>query len=57
MSVDGKIRRPIPAEERINDPANPNQVWNYRMHLTIEELMQAEKLNLQIKKMIKDTGR
>ena len=57
MAVDGKIRRAIPAEERINDPANPNQIWNYRMHVTIEELMRADDLNQQIKEMIKESGR
>ena len=57
MAIDGKLRRPIPAEERINDPSNPNQVWNYRMHLPIEELMEAENLNNQLKIMIKNAGR
>ncbi len=57
MAVDGNIRRAIPAEERINDPANPNQVWNYRMHITMEELMQAADLNHEIKLMIKESGR
>ncbi len=57
MAIDGNVRRAIPAEERINDPANPNQVWNYRMHLTIKELMQANSLNFQLKEMIKENGR
>ena len=57
ISIDGNVRRAIPAEERINDPANPNQVWNYRMHITIEELMQTDELNRQIKQMIKESGR
>jgi 4-alpha-glucanotransferase len=26
--------------ERINDPVNPDHVWNYRMHITIENLQQ-----------------
>ena len=57
IAIDGNVRRAIPAEERINDPANPHQVWNYRMHLTIEELMQADNLNDQLKQIIKDSGR
>ena len=57
MAIDGNVRRAIPAEERINDPANPSQVWNYRMHLPVEELMQANNLNLQLKQMIKESGR
>lgn len=57
MAIYGKVRRAVPAEERINDPANPNQVWNYRMHLTIEELMKSNSLNIQLKEMIKESGR
>ena len=57
LSIDGKLRRPIPSEERINDPSNPNQVWNYRMHITLEELMKADELNQQIKSMIIESGR
>ena len=57
MAIDGNIRRAIPAEERINDPANTSQIWNYRMHKTIEELMQADEMNQQIKQMIKESGR
>ncbi len=57
MAIDGNIRRAIPAEERINDPANLSQVWNYRMHLTMEELMQADNLNHQLTQIIKESGR
>ena len=57
MAIDGNVRRTIPAEERINDPANPNQIWNYRMHVTIEKLMEADDMNHQIKEMIKESGR
>jgi 4-alpha-glucanotransferase len=57
MAIDGNVRRAIPAEERINDPANPNQIWNYRMHVTIEKLMEADDMNHQIKEMIKESGR
>ncbi len=57
ISIDGNVRRAIPSEERINDPSNPNQVWNYRMHVTLEDLMQADEMNKQLKQMIKESGR
>ena len=57
LAVNGKIRRPIPAEERINDPSNAEQIWNYRMHVTLETLMEQEDLNSEIKEMILEAGR
>lgn len=48
----------IPAEkERINVPSNPNHFWNYRFHLTLEQLQQNNKLNHLIKGMVLSSGR
>ncbi len=49
LAVDDSIRREDAAAERINDPSNPNQHWCYRMHLTLEELLSAEKFNDAVK--------
>ena len=57
LSINGNIRRPNPTEERINDPANPDQVWNYRMHINLENLIEEKQLNNEIKTMIKQSGR
>ena len=57
MSVDGQLRNPNVAEERINVPANPRHYWRYRMHLTLEQLMAADDLNNKIRQMIADSGR
>ena len=57
LSVNGKIRRPHPGEERINDPADKDQVWNYRMHITLEELLRQNDFNDTIKKAVKESGR
>lgn len=57
LSIDGKLRNPNVNDERINVPANPRHYWRYRMHLTIEELMQADELNNKIKSLITNTGR
>lgn len=57
MSIDDKWRNPNVQEERINIPANPKHYWRYRMHLTIEQLIEAESLNEKIKKLIGQTER
>ena len=57
MSIDEKWWNPNVQEERINIPANPKHYWRYRMHLTIEQLLNAESLNNSIKKLIDQTGR
>jgi len=51
------LRNPNAQEERINVPANPRHYWRYRMHLTLEQLMQADGLNEKIKSLIANTGR
>jgi 4-alpha-glucanotransferase len=40
----------MPSEERINDPANPKNYWQYRMHLTLEDLLS----NHAFKKIVLD---
>lgn len=48
LSMDGKLRRENPQEERINVPANSRHYWRYRMHLTLEELLEQEDFNRRI---------
>ena len=57
LSTDEHLRLPDADRERINIPANPRHYWRYRMHLSIERLMQADELNRQIAAMIKEGGR
>ena len=57
LSMDGKLRNPDAAAERINIPANPRHYWRYRMHLNIEDLIANEDLNHKLKSMIEATGR
>jgi 4-alpha-glucanotransferase len=57
MSIDGKLRRKDPEEERINIPANPRYYWKYRMHLTLEQLLEEKELNDNILRMNKSAGR
>ena len=57
LGMDEKLRAENPEEERINVPANPRHYWRYRMHLTLEELLNADGFNEKIKEMIKSAER
>ena len=57
LSIDERLRLPDQNAERINIPANPRHYWRYRMHLSIEELMQADDFNAELKELITQSGR
>ena len=57
LSIDEKLRLPDAGAERINIPANSRHYWRYRMHLSIEQLMQADELNYEISTLIAQSGR
>ena len=57
MAMDEHLRYPDPAFERINVPANSNHYWRYRMHLTLEELLEAEDLNRLVGRLVRQAGR
>lgn len=42
LSMLGQVRVDDPSGERINNPSDPNHVWNYRMHLELEQLMRPD---------------
>jgi len=52
LSIDEELRLPDENAERINIPANPRHYWRYRMHLTIEQLLQADEFNEEIRELI-----
>lgn len=53
-----ELFRPLnPEDERINVPANPKHYWRYRMHLELESLLSAEKLNDELRRLISLHGR
>ena len=52
LGMDGQLRRADVDAERINVPANPKNYWRYRMHLTLEELLQADAFNNHLNKLI-----
>lgn len=57
IGMDGSLRRDQAAAERINIPAHPNYYWRYRLHLTLERLLQADGFNAQLRQMLAESGR
>jgi 4-alpha-glucanotransferase len=43
--------------ERINDPADPDHYWRYRMHLDLEELIKHKDFSEELKNYITSNGR
>ena len=57
LAMDGKLRWDNTEGERINIPAIAQHYWRYRMHLKLEELIEQEKLNSELRSMIFASGR
>ena len=57
LAMDSELRSKQPQQERINTPSDSYNRWQYRMHLTIEELLQATKYNNKIRMMIQRSRR
>ena len=57
LSIDEQLRLPDADAERINIPANPKHYWRYRMHLTIEQLMEEHSFTSQVADLVAQTGR
>jgi 4-alpha-glucanotransferase len=55
MSAD--LRRPDPREERINEPADVHQRWNFRLHRTLEDLLSEQAFNAEILEMVRAANR
>ena len=57
LGMDEKLRRQNPHDERINEPSDPNHYWNYRMHITLEDMIRQKDFNKQLKSYVKESGR
>lgn len=57
LAISASLRHPHPEAEQINVPANPNQYWRYRMHLSLEQLIQATGFNDKLRSLIVQSGR
>ena len=51
------VKRKDYEAERINVPSDSNHYWRYRMHITLEKLIEADSLNNKIAELIKNSGR
>ena len=52
LSMDTELRSKNLREERINVPSDAYNHWKYRMHITIEELLKADRFNNKVCTMI-----
>ena len=57
LGMDDRLRREDPADERINVPANPTHYWQYRMHISLEQLLNEEQFNKELSNNISACGR
>jgi 4-alpha-glucanotransferase len=57
MGMDAALRKEDPHSERINIPADPKHYWRYRMHLTLESLLQQDDFNDTLHGYIQQSGR
>lgn len=57
MGMSESLRRENPHEERINVPADPNNKWKYRMHISLENLLLENEFNTQLHSFITQCGR
>lgn len=57
LGMSEKLRREDPHAERINIPADPNHYWNYRMHITMEDLLKEKDFTEELRGYIEHAGR
>ncbi len=57
LGMSDKLRRENPNDERINIPANPKHYWQYRMHITLEDLLKQDDFNEELKGYVENSGR
>jgi 4-alpha-glucanotransferase len=52
LAMDSELRAKNIRNERINVPSDPYNQWKWRMHITIEQLIAADRYNKKLKTMI-----
>ena len=57
LAMDGRLRRVLPGDERINVPAISQHYWKYRLHLTLEDLLAEDDFNAYLRKLVDESGR
>ena len=57
LGMSDSLRRSNPEEERINNPANPDNYWRYRMHISLEDLIKQKEFNEELSGYVEHSGR
>jgi 4-alpha-glucanotransferase len=57
LGMSDTLRRENPHEERINNPANPKNYWQYRMHISLEDLIKQKEFNEELSGYVEHSGR
>jgi 4-alpha-glucanotransferase len=57
LGMDEDLRREKPEQEQINNPANPENYWRYRIHIPLDDLNKEEAFLDMIRNLVKDSGR
>lgn len=57
LSFDETLRHDKIFDEQINDPANADNHWRYRLHIDTDTLLHADKYNAILREMIDKSGR
>ena len=57
LGINEVLRRENPNDERINIPADPKHYWRYRMHMSLETLLQEINFNEELKSYVAASGR
>ena len=57
LSISNDVRRDNPHDERINVPSNSKFSWRYRLHINMEDLLEKDDFNNELRNFIKQSGR
>jgi 4-alpha-glucanotransferase len=57
LGMSETLRREDPHEERINNPAISKHYWQYRMHISLEDLIKQEEFNKELREYVENSGR
>ena len=57
LGMSETLRRENPHDERINIPANPKNYWQYRMHISLEDLLKEDAFNEELRGYVENSGR
>lgn len=57
LGMSETLRREDPHAERINNPAHPKHYWQYRMHISLEDLLKEKEFNQELRGYVENSGR